>query len=107
KVKVTSLASDNSKVKVYRVSGQLFFASVTEFVDSFNYKEDVELIKLDLSNAHIWDDSGVGAIDKIVQKYHQNGIKVDIVGLNDESHQLVDKLAEFKKPGGLENIAGQ
>ncbi|GGA78053.1 SulP family inorganic anion transporter [Ornithinibacillus halotolerans] len=107
KVKVTSLASDNSKVKVYRVSGQLFFASVTEFVDSFNYKEDVELIKLDLSNAHIWDDSGVGAIDKIVQKYHQNGIKVDIVGLNDESHKLVDKLAEFKKPGGLENIAGQ
>jgi MFS superfamily sulfate permease-like transporter len=107
KVKVTSMASENAKKKVYRVSGQLFFASVTDFVESFNYKEDVEEIKLDLSNAHIWDDSGVGAIDKIVQKYHQNGIKVEVVGLNDESNKLVDKLADYNKPGGLENVAGQ
>ncbi|WP_047984670.1 SulP family inorganic anion transporter [Ornithinibacillus californiensis] len=106
KVKITTLASNDAKVKVYRVSGQLFFASVTEFVDSFNYKENVEVVKLDLTNAHIWDDSGVGAIDKVVQKYHQNGIKVDVVGLNDESNKLVDKLANYNKPGGLENVSG-
>lgn len=106
KVKITTLATNDAKVKIYRVSGQLFFASVTEFVDSFNYKENVEVIRLDLANAHIWDDSGVGAIDKIVQKYHQNGIKVEVVGLNDESNKLVDKLANYNKPGGLENVAG-
>jgi high affinity sulfate transporter 1 len=106
KVKITTLASNDAKVKIYRVSGQLFFASVTEFVDSFNYRENVEVIRLDLANAHIWDDSGVGAIDKIVQKYHQNGIKVEVVGLNDESNKLVDKLANYNKPGGLENVAG-
>ena len=107
KVKVTAMAIENAKKKVYRVSGQLFFASVTDFVESFNYKEDVDTIKLDLSNAHIWDDSGVGAIDKVVQKYHQNGIKVEVVGLNDESNKLVDKLADYTKPGGLENVSGQ
>ncbi|WP_042144458.1 SulP family inorganic anion transporter [Paucisalibacillus sp. EB02] len=106
KVKITTLASNNAKVKVYRVSGQLFFASVTEFVDSFNYKENVEEVKLDLANAHIWDDSGVGAIDKVVQKYHQNGVQVEVVGLNDESNKLIDKLANYNKPGGLENVSG-
>jgi MFS superfamily sulfate permease-like transporter len=106
KVKVTSLASENARVKVYRVSGQLFFASVTDFVDGFNYKEDVEVVKLNLSNAHIWDNSGVGAIDKIVEKYRQNGVKVEVVGLNDESNKLVDKLAEYNKPGGLGDVAG-
>ncbi|MEN2768948.1 SulP family inorganic anion transporter [Ornithinibacillus xuwenensis] len=106
KVKIVSLADNDAKKKVYRVSGQLFFASVTDFVESFDYKENVEEIKLDLTNAHIWDDSGVGAIDKVVQKYHQNGTKVEVVGLNDESTKLVDKLANYKKPGGLDKVAG-
>ncbi|MFS0674677.1 SulP family inorganic anion transporter [Ornithinibacillus sp. 179-J 7C1 HS] len=105
KVKVSTLVSNESQVKVYRVSGQLFFASVTDFVESFNYKEDVKEVKLDLSNAHIWDDSGVGAIDKVAQKYHQNGVTVEVVGLNDESNKLVDKLANYNKPGGLEKAA--
>ncbi|MBC5636812.1 SulP family inorganic anion transporter [Ornithinibacillus sp. BX22] len=105
KVNVTALSSKEANVKVYRISGQLFFASVTEFVDSFNYKEEVEKVKLDLSNAHIWDDSGVGAIDKVVQKYHQNGVNVEVVGLNDESHKLVERLANYNKPGGLEKAA--
>ncbi|WP_047980456.1 SulP family inorganic anion transporter [Ornithinibacillus contaminans] len=106
KVKVVALADHDAKKKVYRVTGQLFFASVTDFVESFDYKESIEAIKLDLSNAHIWDDSGVGAIDKIVQKYHQNGISVEVVGLNDESNKLVNKLANYNKPGGLEKVSG-
>lgn len=105
KVTVTTLVSNDAKKKVYRVSGQLFFASVTDFVDSFDYKENVEKVKLDLSAAHIWDDSGVGAIDKVVQKYYQNGITVEVVGLNDESNKLVNKLSNYNKPGGLDNVA--
>ncbi|OLS33613.1 SulP family inorganic anion transporter [Bacillus sp. MRMR6] len=102
KVKVTSLSAKGSHKKIYHVSGQLFFASVSEFVKSFDYKEDVTEIDLDLSNAHLWDDSAVGAIDKVVIKYHQNGIKVNLKGLNSESNKLVDKLAVHNKPGGLE-----
>ncbi|MFD2680397.1 SulP family inorganic anion transporter [Bacillus seohaeanensis] len=105
KVKVTTLASDNASKKIYRVSGQLFFASVTEFVESFNYNEDVKEVVVDLTNAHLWDDSAVGAIDKIVIKYHQNGVKVNLVGLNSESNKLIDKLATHNKPGGLEKVA--
>ncbi|MFT4415836.1 SulP family inorganic anion transporter [Fredinandcohnia humi] len=102
KVKVTSLSAKDSYKKVYHVSGQLFFASVTDFVNSFNYKEDVKEVDLDLSNAHLWDDSAVGAIDKVVIKYHQNGIKVNLKGLNTESTKLIEKLAVHKAPSGLD-----
>ena len=105
KVKVTSLSAEGSQKKIYRVSGQLFFASVTDFVSSFNYKENVKEIDLDLTHAHLWDDSAVGAIDKIVIKYHQQNVKVNLIGLNQESQQLINKLAVHDKPGGLEKVS--
>lgn len=106
KVKVTTLASKGSHKKMYRVSGQLFFASVTDFVESFNYNENVNEVSIDLTQAHLWDDSAVGAIDKVVIKYHQNGIKVQLIGLNKESNKLIEKLAVHNKPGGLEKAVG-
>ena len=105
-VKVSSLSAKGSNKKIYHVSGQLFFASVTDFVNSFDYKENVSEIDLDLSNAHLWDDSAIGAIDKVVIKYHQNGVKVNLIGLNSESNKLIDKLAVHNKPGGLGKAVG-
>ena len=105
KVKVTTLSAEGAHKKVYRVSGQLFFASVTEFIEQFNYKENVKEIDLDLTQAHLWDDSAVGAIDKIVIKYHQNGVKVNLIGLNNDSNKLINELAVHNKPGGLEKVA--
>ncbi|OIU72037.1 SulP family inorganic anion transporter [Rossellomorea aquimaris] len=104
KVEITTMASEQTHKKVYRVSGQLFFASVTDFVESFDFTEDVKEVTLDLTNAHLWDDSAVGAIDKIVLKYHQNGVKVNLAGLNSESNKLMDKLAVHNKPGGLDKV---
>ncbi|MFZ0444426.1 MAG: STAS domain-containing protein [Bacillus sp. (in: firmicutes)] len=61
---------DGANKKVYPVSGQLFFASVSDFVNSFDFRElNVSEIDLDLTQAHLWDDSTVDAIDKIVTKY--------------------------------------
>lgn len=104
KVKVTTLGSEGSHKKVYRVAGQLFFASVTEFVESFDYNEKVKEVSLDLTQAHLWDDSAVGAIDKVILKYQQNGVKVNLIGLNKESNKLMDKLALHNKPGGLGKV---
>jgi high affinity sulfate transporter 1 len=106
KVNVTTIASKGSHKKVYTVSGQLFFASVTEFVESFNYNEDVKDVTIDLTQAHLWDDSAVGAIDKVILKYHQNGIKVQLIGLNKESNKLLEKLAVHNKTGSLEKAVG-
>lgn len=86
-----------TKNKTYFVKGQLFFASVTDFVSHFDFSENVERVVIDLSQSHIWDDSAVGAIDKVVLKYRQNDIDVEITGLNDDSSVLVKKLAVHDK----------
>ncbi|MFD0048148.1 SulP family inorganic anion transporter [Actinomycetes bacterium NPDC127524] len=93
KVEVKALTGADSHKKTYQVYGQLFFASVTDFVDQFDFKEEISEMDLDLTNTHLWDDSAVGAIDKVVLKYRQNGVKVNIKGLNSASTKLMDKLA--------------
>ena len=108
KVKITSLSADGANKKVYHVSGQLFFASVSDFVNSFDFKEpNVSEIDLDLTQAHLWDDSAVGAIDKIVTKYQQNGIKVNLIGLNHESGKLIHQLSVHQKKDELVKIVNK
>jgi len=79
----------------YMVEGQLFFASVESFVESFDFTVENEEIVIDFSNTHVWDDSGVGAIDKVVLKFYENHNTVTIEGLNTGSQKLVDKLAIY------------
>ncbi|MGM0876835.1 MAG: SulP family inorganic anion transporter [Bacillota bacterium] len=88
---------DERNHKTYNVKGQLFFASVTDLVSSFDFKEEIQHVVIDFSHAHLWDDSAVGAIDKIVLKFKQNGTDVSIIGLNKDSSTLVKKLAVYDK----------
>ncbi|WP_078427702.1 SulP family inorganic anion transporter [Alkalihalobacterium alkalinitrilicum] len=100
KVHVTSMMAHGGKKRVYRVRGQIFFASVTDFIKNFNFKDDVETVEIDLSEAHLWDDSAVGALDKIEMKFDQNQIKVEYTGLNKESSKLMDKMGGASKASG-------
>ena len=107
KVKITSLSANGVNKKVYHVSGELFFASVSDFVNSFDFKENVKEIDLDLTNAHLWDDSAVGAIDKVIMKYQQNGTKVNLIGLNKESNRLLEQLSVYQHDASLTKVVNQ
>lgn len=72
----------------YIIKGQVFFASVQDFVKSFKTDEQTKKVILDFSEAHIWDDSAVAAIDKVVLKMKDQGIDVDLIGLNESSWKL-------------------
>ncbi|MED3971710.1 SulP family inorganic anion transporter [Priestia megaterium] len=97
KLEVSSKGSEDRTV--YKVKGQLFFASVQDFVNSFAFKGKQDLILIDFSEAHIWDDSAVAAIDKVVLKLkEQTSAEVKLTGLNDVSDELVQKLATYNKP---------
>lgn len=85
--------------KIYRVSGQLFFGTMSHFVNEFNYIEDPEQIVIDFSNSHVWDHSAVTAIAKVVYKYQKLNKQVKIVGLNEESQMLVDQVG-LSAPSG-------
>jgi SulP family sulfate permease len=78
---------------VYRVSGELFFASSNDFVYQFDYVGDPRNVVIDMSDSHIWDASTVAALDAITTKYHAKGKHVKIVGLNQDSADRHDRLS--------------
>ena len=89
---VASELSPDGRERTYRVSGQMFFASVQGFLAAFDYQEPVERVVIDLTAAHIWDGSSVAAIDKVVFKYRARNIAVEVIGLNEASQTLMDRL---------------
>ena len=102
--RITSEVSGDGATRTYRVEGQLFFASVDEFNASFDFKEALDNVVIDVSNAHIWDISSVSALDMVVLKFRREGAEVEIIGLNEASETIVDKLAIHDKPGALDTL---
>ncbi|MER7490660.1 SulP family inorganic anion transporter [Streptomyces sp. NPDC126497] len=90
---VTAVTDPDGTTVVYRVTGELFFASSNDLVGRFDYAGDPSKVVIDLSSAHIWDASSVAALDAIETKYAQRGKAVEITGLNDPSARLHGKLS--------------
>lgn len=86
----------NQNETVFDVKGQLFFASTNSFIDAFDYSLRSSNVIIDFRGAHIWDDSAVGALDKVIERYRDNGNTVNVTGLNTASQNIVDKLAVFQ-----------
>ncbi len=70
---------------VYRVTGELFFASSNDLYTQFEYVDDPDRVVIDLTESHVWDASTVAALDAITTKYQRKGKAVEIVGLNASS----------------------
>ncbi|EFE76161.1 SulP family inorganic anion transporter [Streptomyces filamentosus] len=90
---VTAVVDPDGSTVVYRVTGELFFASSNDLVGQFDYAGDPKKVVIDLSAAHVWDASSVAALDAIETKYAQRGKSVEITGLNDPSAQLHGQLS--------------
>ncbi|TCP36634.1 SulP family inorganic anion transporter [Sphingomonas sp. BK235] len=82
----------------YRVSGEIFFASVQRFTRAFRGEGRAEVV-IDVAGAHFWDISGVGALDRIVARLRRDGATVSVVGYNRASADLVDRFARHDKTG--------
>lgn len=95
----TAVSVQDNGAKLYRVTGQLFFATVSQFMDQFDFSGDPEQVVVDFSSSHVWDHSAVTAISKMLLKYEQAGKKVSMIGLNDESRGLIEKV-------GLNAVSG-
>jgi sulfate permease, SulP family len=104
--RVTSAASDDGASRTYKVEGQLFFASTEDFSAAFDFKEALEKVAIDLSGAHIWDISSVAALDMVVLKFRREGAEVELIGLNEASETIVDRLAIHDEPGALDKLRG-
>lgn len=89
---VESNLSADKTTRKYQIYGQIFFASSEKFMNMFDFKEVVEKIEIDMSKAHFWDLSAVSALDKVVLKFRREGSEVEVIGMNEPSSEIVEKL---------------
>jgi sulfate permease, SulP family len=101
---VRSELSEDGRARRYIVEGQLFFASSEDFMKAFDFREALEKVQIDVSRAHIWDISSVAALDMAVLKFRREGAEVEIIGMNEASRTIVDRLGEHDKPGAMDKL---
>ena len=103
---VGSSLSEDGVTRRYEVVGQVFFSSADKFIASFDLKEAVEKVEIDVSRAHFWDITAVGALDKVILKFRREGTDVEIFGMNKASETMVDRFAVHDKPDAVERLMG-
>ena len=96
--RVTSELSADGRTRTYRVTGQVFFASAGAFAEAIDVSEPVERLAIDVTAAHFWDISAVGALDRTVLRARRQGRIVEVRGLNEGSASLVERFATHDKP---------
>ena len=92
--------------RIYRVVGQVFYTSADQFVESFDFREALTKVTIDVHRAHFWDITAIGALDKVIIKFRREGTEVEVIGLNEASATLVDKFAVHDKPDAVEKLMG-
>ncbi|GHF52554.1 SulP family inorganic anion transporter [Seohaeicola zhoushanensis] len=103
--RVTSEISADGRIRTYRVEGQLFYGSVEDFMNAFDFREAPERVVIDVCRSHIWDISSVQALDMAILKFRREGAEVEVVGMNEATETLVDKLGTHDKPGAIDALS--
>ncbi|MEN9991184.1 MAG: hypothetical protein RLZZ224_886 [Verrucomicrobiota bacterium] len=96
--------TDHDKIRTYTVLGQVFFVSAETFSQAFDFSENHEKVIIDLTHAHFWDLTAVGALDKVVLKFRRTGTEVEIQGMNEATATIVSKLAVHDKTEALDRL---
>jgi SulP family sulfate permease len=82
-----------------RVTGEIFFASVERFTRAFQAEDQAKRVVIDVTRAHFWDISGVGALDKVVARLRRDERHVEVIGYNQASADIIDRFALHDKTG--------
>jgi sulfate permease, SulP family len=88
---------ENDEVRRYIAHGQLFFGSADLFAAEFEFHGHPKRVEIDMSGVHIWDLTGVAAVDKVVFRYRRQGAEVVLSGMNAASATLVNKVGKHDK----------
>ncbi|MBV1904938.1 MAG: SulP family inorganic anion transporter [Pseudomonadales bacterium] len=103
---IGSKSEDEGRMRTYRVTGQVFFASAEAFTNAFDFREVIEKVRIDVSRAHFWDITAISALDKAVVKFRREATEVEVIGLNEASATMVDRFAVHDKPDAVERLMG-
>ena len=103
---VDSVLNEADSTRTYKVTGQVFFSSSEKFIAAFDFREVVDKVVIDVSRAHFWDITAVGALDKVVIKFRREGAEVEVIGMNEASATIVDRFGVHDKPEGVDQLMG-
>ena len=101
---IKSTLEETKSHRTYRVVGQVFFSSADKFTEVFDFKEALNKVTIDLTQAHFWDITAVAALDKVVIKFRREGAEVEVLGLNEASATIVDRFGVHDKPGAIDKL---
>ncbi len=106
-VTIETALSPDGRTRSYTIGGQIFFASTDRIMESIEFREEtVEAVTIDLTDAHFWDISATGVLDKIVLRLRGEGKAVEVIGLNEASATLVERYGEHDKPFASLGVVG-
>lgn len=82
---------DEKGVKHYEMFGPLFFGSVTAFAEKFDVLNDPEEVIIDFAESRVMDMSAIEALNKITERYHKVGKKVNLRHLSPDCRVILAK----------------
>ncbi len=89
--------------KVYELEGPLFFASVRNFQDLFDPRNDPDDVVLDFKNARVADHSAIEAIDTLAERYLKAGKRLHLRHLSPECRLLLEKAGDLVEVNVIED----
>src|SRR5699024_5999258 len=81
----------------YKIKGQIFFVSIDSMMNQLDLELRDQTIYLDFSQAHLWDDSAVNAIDTLIENYHKKNNEIYVQHLNKDSRKIVSELSKINQ----------
>lgn len=94
-MRVDSRHDPATDTRHYAVHGQVFFASAEPFAERFDLRERARHVVIDLTRAHLWDITAVGALETVVGKLRAQGVSVRLIGLNEASADMLERHANL------------
>lgn len=92
-VTVSRTIDETGETATYTVNGELFFASSNDLYTQFQYALDPSHVVIDMHASHLWDVSTLAALEAITAKYQASGTHVEIIGLNEASAAMHERMA--------------
>lgn len=80
---------DANGIKHYEIYGPLFFGSVTAFNEKFEIASDPQEVIIDFKDSRVADMSGIEALNKLTERYHQAGKKLHLRHLSEDCRLLL------------------
>lgn len=89
------ISTDRLGSKIYELHGPLFFASVSNFQDLFDPKNDPDDVVVEFQHSKVVDHSAIEAIDNLAERYINADKRLHLRHLSADCRELLHKAGDL------------